>query len=250
MVYRTNYNYFSYATFVSYKYLVNTPELISVCSLIVDLNLTGKLVIVLGGGIEGTRKVKSLLGQNCRIMVVSNRLNKFLLDLAEEGKIDVMKTRLRDGTILDRFEEPFLVLACTNDRSLNREIVQKAKKIGAFAYAADDPAVSDLTYLAIINIADTVFVAISTKGKSPAMARIIRIKAERMLKRLIKQEDIEYIRLTDFARYAAKNTLKDSVARKNYLYKVIKDKKIKSLIKSKKFDDAKSTAMEILETWE
>lgn len=217
--------------------------------MIVDLNLAGKLAIVIGGGIEGTRKVKSLLGQNCKIIVVSNRLNKFLLDLAEKGKIDVVKTTLKDANILDRFEKPFLVLACTNNRALNREIVQKAKKLGAFAYAADDPAVSDITYLAIINIEDAVFVAISTKGKSPAMARMLRIKAERVLKRLITKEDAEYIKLANFARDAAKNTLKDSNSRKEYLYAVIKDKKIKRLIKSKKFDDAKNSAMEMLEAW-
>ena len=79
-------------------------------SLIVDLQLAGKLVIIVGGGTEGTRKVKSILGQNCKIVVVSNRLNKFLLDLVEEGKIDIIKTTLKDTTILDRFEKPFLIL--------------------------------------------------------------------------------------------------------------------------------------------
>ncbi|MFQ5940140.1 MAG: bifunctional precorrin-2 dehydrogenase/sirohydrochlorin ferrochelatase [Nitrososphaerales archaeon] len=217
--------------------------------MIVDLNLAGRLAIVIGGGTEGIRKVKSLLGQHCKIIVVSNRLNKFLLDLAARRKIDLIKSNLKDAMILDKFEKPFLVLACTNDRSLNRELVQKAKKIGAFAYAADDPTVSDLTYLAIINIDDMVFVAISTKGKSPAMARMLRIRAERVLKRLIKEEDLEYIKLANFARDAAKSALKDSNARKKYLYKVIKDKKIKSLIRSKKFDDAKGTAMELLEAW-
>ncbi len=218
--------------------------------LIVDLNIVGKLVIVIGGGIEGTRKVKSLLGQNCKIMVVSNRLNKFLLELANEGKIDIVKTTLKDADLIDKFEKPFLLLACTNDRSLNRELVNKAKKIGAFAYAADDPVVSDLTYLSIINIDDTVFVAISTKGKSPAMARILRIKAESTLRRLIRKEDVEYVKLANFARGAARGVLKDSNARKKYLYSVIKDKKINSLIKSKNFDDAKSTAIEILEKWQ
>ncbi|MEM3084052.1 MAG: bifunctional precorrin-2 dehydrogenase/sirohydrochlorin ferrochelatase [Nitrososphaerales archaeon] len=217
--------------------------------MIVDLNLAGKLVIVVGGGTEGTRKVKSLLGQECKIVVVSNRLNKFLLHLAKEGKVDIVKTKLKDASILDKFEKPFLVLACTDDRLLNRDLVRKAKGAGAFAYAVDDPSVSDITYLAIVNIGDTLFVAISTKGKSPAMARILRIKTERILKRLIKEEDVEYIKLANYARGAAKGMLKDSGERKKYLYTVIKDKKIKTLIKSKKFDDAKNKAMEILETW-
>ena len=84
--------------------------------MLIDLYLAGKLVIVIGGGTEGTRKVKSLLGQNCKIMVVTNRLNKFLRDQAKKGKIDVVKTTLKDATRLDRFEKPYLVLApgCDN----------------------------------------------------------------------------------------------------------------------------------------
>jgi len=220
-----------------------------VYSLIIDLNIAGKLVIVVGGGTEGTRKVKSLLGQNCKIIVVSNRLNKFLLGLAEEGKIDIVKTILKDASVLDRFEKPFLILAATNDRELNRKLVQKAKQIGAFAYAADDPSVSDFIHPAVINIDDTIFIAISTKGRSPAMARLLRIRVERVLKRLIKKEDVDYIKLASFARSAARNSLKDPDSRKKFLYTVIKDSKIKNFIKNKKFEDAKSAAMEILEGW-
>ncbi len=145
-------------------------------------------MIVIGGGTEGTRKVKSLLGQNCKIIVITNRLNKFLRDQAEKGKIDVVKTTLKDATRLDRFEKPFLVLACTNDRLLNRKLVKNAKMIGAFAYAVDDPKVSDFTSLAIANIHDIVFVGISTTGKSPLMSRIIRKRIDRSLKRYIQKE--------------------------------------------------------------
>ncbi len=216
---------------------------------IIDLNIAGKLVIVVGAGTEGTRKIKALLGQSCKIIVVSNRLNKFLLDLAKQGKVDIVKSTLRDGSVLDRFKKPFLVLACTNDRELNRKMVQRARQIGAFAYAADDPAASDFIHPAVINIGDTVFVTISTKGQSPAMARTLRIRAERVLKRLITKEDVEYVKLAGFARNAAMGSLKDPTSRKKYLYAVIKDSKIKNLIKSKKFEDAKSAAMEILEGW-
>jgi len=145
-------------------------------------------VIVIGGGTEGTRKVKSLLGQNCKILVVTNRLNKFLREQAEEGKIDVVKTTLKDSSKLDMFEKPYLVLACTNDRLLNMKLVQKAKNIGAVAYAVDDPEVSDFSSVAITNIHDMMFVGISTKGKSPLMARVFRKRIERALKRLIQKQ--------------------------------------------------------------
>jgi precorrin-2 dehydrogenase/sirohydrochlorin ferrochelatase len=220
-----------------------------VYDVIIDLNIAGKLVIVVGAGTEGTRKVKALLGQSCKIIVVSNRLNKFLLDLVKEGKIHIVKATLKNANVLDKFEKPFLVLACTNDRDLNRKMVQKARQIGAFAYAADDPTASDFIHPAVINIGDTVFVTISTKGQSPAMARTLRIRAERVLKRLITKEDVEYVKLAGFARNAAMGSLKNPASRKKYLYAVIKDGRIKNLIKNKKFEDAKSAAMEMLEAW-
>lgn len=217
--------------------------------MIIDLNVAGKLVIVVGGGTEGTRKVRSLLGQNCRIVVVSNRLNKFLRGLAREGRIEVIKTTLRDARVLDKFARPFLVLAATNNRELNRKLVLRTREIGAFAYAADDPAASDFIHPAVINIGDTVFVAISTKGSSPAMARTLRMKVERALKRTITKEDLEYVKLASFARKAAMTSLKNPASRKKYLYTLIRDAKIKNLIRNEKFEDAKSAAMAMLEGW-
>lgn len=217
--------------------------------MIIDLNVAGKQVIIVGGGTEGTRKVKSLLGQDCKITIISNRLNKYLKDQAKERKMELLKMTLTNANVLDRFRNPFLVLACTNSRELNRKLVQKAKALGAFAYAADDPAASDFIHPAVVNIDNTIFVTISTKGKSPAMARTLRIRVEKALKRLMTDMDVEYIKLASFARNAAMGTLKDTTSRKKYLYRIIKDKRIKSLMKSKKYEDAKSAAMEILEGW-
>ena len=63
--------------------------------MIVDLNVRGKHAIVVGGGTEGVRKVRGLLGQGCRITVISNRVNRFLTDQATRGKIELVKARLR-----------------------------------------------------------------------------------------------------------------------------------------------------------
>ncbi|MGE0243123.1 MAG: NAD(P)-dependent oxidoreductase, partial [Nitrososphaeraceae archaeon] len=68
--------------------------------MIVDLNLTGKHVIVIGGGVEGSRKVRGLLGQNCKITVVSERLNSYLEELSDEKKIEVIKMKIKDSSIL------------------------------------------------------------------------------------------------------------------------------------------------------
>lgn len=218
--------------------------------MIVDLNIKGKHAVVIGGGTEGIRKVRGLLGQDCKITVISNRTNHFLIDQAALGKIKLVKAKLRDANILDNYSDAFLVLAATNDRELNRKIIEKGRSIKAFVYAADDPAVSDFSYASIVNIEGIVQVAISTSGRSPLMARKIRIKAERVLRRIIKKADIENARLQEFARQAARPHIKTVGERKEFLYSVIKNREIQNLIKEDKIEDAKSATLELLQKWE
>jgi precorrin-2 dehydrogenase/sirohydrochlorin ferrochelatase len=218
--------------------------------LIVDLNVDGKYVIVIGGGTEGVRKVRGLLGQNCKITVISNRFNRYLLNLDKGGKIQLVKAKLKDAKILDDYKNPFLILAATNDKLLNRKLVDKGRQMGSFVYAADDPPYSDFSYASIINIEGIMQVAISTSGKSPIMARKVRIKAERILRRVIKRSDIENTKLQEFARIAAKPKIKTVDKRKEFLYSLIHDQQIQNLIKEDRFEDAKSTTLKLLEKWE
>ena len=63
-----------------------------VLELIVDLNVKGKHAVVIGGGTEGIRKVRGLLGQDCKITVISNRANRFLIEQAALGRIKLVRT--------------------------------------------------------------------------------------------------------------------------------------------------------------
>lgn len=218
--------------------------------MIVDLNLVDKHVMVIGGGTEGSRKIRGLLGQNCKITVISNRLNRYLRNLEKQGKIELVKTKLKDASILDNYKNQFLVLAATSDRSLNRKLVEKGRSMGSFVYAADDPQFSDFSYASVINIEGILQVAISTYGKSPIMARKLRIKLERILNRIIRKSDIENTKLQEFARLAAKNRLKTSEKRKQFLYSIIRDRNIQSLINENRVEDAKTATLELLNEWE
>lgn len=217
--------------------------------MIVDLNLAGKNVIVIGGGVEGVRKVKGLLGQNCKITVISERLNSYLEELSQQKKIEIVKMKIKNANVLDNYRDIFLVLAATDNKELNRKIVEKGRSMMSFVYAADDPPVSDFSYASIINIEGIMQVAISTFGKSPIMARKLRIKAERILRRTIKQSDIENTKLQEFARMAARPKIKTVIERKRFLYSIIRDKKIQKLINENKIDEAKVEAIERLNQW-
>ena len=227
-----------------------TVQTFGVYDLIVDLNLKGKRAVVIGGGTEGVRKVRGLLGQDCKVTVISNRVNSYLVEQAKLGKIELVKAKLKDAGILDDYPDVFLVLAATNDRNLNRQIVEKGRLMRAFVYAADDPPVSDFSYASIVNIEGVMQVAISTSGKSPIMARKVRIRAERVLRRIIRKSDIENAKLQEFARQAARPKIKTVGERKEFLYSLVKDERIQNLIKEDRIEDAKSATLELLHKWE
>lgn len=218
--------------------------------LIIDLNLYNKKAVIVGGGIEGGRKVRGLLGQNCCITVISDHFDPYLSDLANKGQIQIIKSKVDDSTILDGHNGSlFLLLACTDNRSLNRALVEKGRSMGAFVYSVDDPSYSDFSYASIINIEGVMQVAISTSGKSPIMARQVRIKAERVLKRVIKKTDIENTRLQEFARNAARAKIHSVEDRKKFLYSLVNDKYIQNLIRENRIEDAKSSTIELLQKW-
>jgi len=216
--------------------------------LIVDLHLKGNLVIVVGSGNEGMKKVASLLTQDCGIIVISNNSNAQIEKYEKQGKIKFKKIKLKDESFLSKYK-PYLVMATTNDKDLNRKIVQKARKMKSYAYASDDPEISDFAHPSVINIADTLQVAISTGGSSPAMARKIKIKTESFLKKNISSDEIYQIKLQKFARFEAKQVLSTQLDRKKFLYSIMNDKQVKGLLKEGKYKIAQVQVRKILREW-
>jgi precorrin-2 dehydrogenase/sirohydrochlorin ferrochelatase len=218
--------------------------------LIVDLNVNNKKAVVIGGGTEGIRKVHGLLDQECQITVITSRLNNELKKMSNDGKLRLIKKRIKDVSILNDFSDIFLILAATDDKELNKKLVEKGRSIGAFVYAADDPNISDFSYTSLVNVEGLIQVAISTSGKSPIMARKIRMKLERMVHKIINDSDISNIILQEYARKRAKQEIDTVKERKEFLYSLIKDKNIQYLLRSNKLEEAKMTALQMLKNWE
>lgn len=216
--------------------------------MIVDLHLRGDLVIIVGGGSEAIKKINALRTQDCRILVISDKINSQIKKLINEKKIKFKKKLLTNANFLTKYK-PYLVMATTDDKLLNRKIVKKAKAMNCLAYAADDPEVSDFAHPSVINLEDTVQIAISTGGRSPAMARKLKIQAEKIFKKIIKKEDLHQIKLQEVARKAVKNVIPDQKDRKKFLYSVLNDKKIKVLIKDDNLRKAEQRVITMLREW-
>jgi len=214
--------------------------------LIVDLKFDGKHVVIVGGGSESYRKTLNFLDAGSKILVVSRTFSTGIKKLHRMKRIDLLKTDIKDGeAFINRLSpKPDLLITVTNDHNLNVQLAKHAKLAGCMVYAVDNPSVSDFILPALAKVGE-VKIAISTNGKSPAMARVLRQRIERM----ITQEDLLQIKLQNYTRAILKQRILDQKARKKILYKILKDNHIKRLLKEGEFDEARGIAMKILESF-
>jgi precorrin-2 dehydrogenase/sirohydrochlorin ferrochelatase len=212
--------------------------------MLVDFKLNGKCVVVVGGGSEGYRKTMDFVDEGAKILVVSKTFSNEVAKLGEEGKVCLQKETVEDAeTFVNSFDpKPYLFVAVTDDPVLNAQLIKAARALGFLVYAPDNPAVSDLILPAVAKIGD-VKVAISTGGKSPAMARLLRQKIEKM----IKPQDLVQIQLQSQLREDLKKQVADQKTRKKLLYMVLEDATVKKLLEAGQLSQAQERAMEMVQ---
>jgi siroheme synthase-like protein len=133
----------------------------------VSLNLEGRRCIVVGGGPVAEKKVRDLLTAGARVVVISPQPTGGLAESAARGDIQLIPRAYRPGDL----EGAFLVI--TDDRALNHSVSEEAERRGIIVNAVDDPRHCSFIAPAVYRQGDLT-VAVSTAGKSPALAVRVR----------------------------------------------------------------------------
>ncbi len=217
--------------------------------MIIDLNLKGRQVVVAGGGREATKKVEAILSQDCEIFVHAENFSEEITRWQQEGRVRMKPGHLSGGEFLEDYDRLILVMAGTNDKALNRKIVEAAKQLRCYAYAVDDPEVSDFNHPSVMNFFDTVQVAISTGGKSPLMAKTLKEKIKPALENCIQQEDILKIELQSRLRKEAMNILRTPEDRKQFLTSIIANEEVNRLLEQDDLASAEKLALDLLKKY-
>ncbi len=142
----------------------------------VSLNVGGRKCVVVGGGEVALRKVKVLLEHGADVEVISPDLCPALNSLAEDEEISVEKRLFHLGDL----EGALITVAATDDNSINLEVAKEARGKGVLVNVVDDPDNSDFIVPSCLRRGD-ITVAVSTAGRSPALARKIRSRLEKDL---------------------------------------------------------------------
>ncbi len=216
--------------------------------MIVDLNLKGKKVIIIGGGKEAQKRINSILKQDCEIIIISDSVNVQINKLVKTKKIKLKKQKITNIKFISTLK-PDLIITTTNDEKINQKIINAAKKKKIIVYSSDNPEDSDFSNPAIIDFENIIQIAIFTGGKSPAMSKKIKSKSEKLFKKIITKEDISQIRIQKMARKIAKETIPTQDQRRECLCNIMNDDKIDQLIKDGQMKKAERRASTILRNW-
>ena len=217
-------------------------------SLIIDLHLNGKTVVVIGAGNEALKRVKLLELEDCKIIVIGEKPHPEIIKFSKQKKIKLEKAKFTSTQILKKLK-PFLVIASTTDSSLNKKIIDSAKKMKILAYASDSPDSSDISYLSLIDFKNTIKVGISTGGSSPIMGKKIKSKTEKFLQKNISKTDLELIKIQKFARSESQKFISTQIERKKFLYAIMNDKHVKELLKDGKYKRIQTVIKKMVKDW-
>ena len=136
--------------------------------------LEGKPCIVIGGGWETGQRVLNLAATGARVTLISRAAPAEVQPLVQEGRVRWEARDYQPGDLAGAF----LVIACPEDRSLNREIWAEAEARGIAVNAIDDSPHCNFIFPAVLRRGHIV-VAVSSSGKSPALAARIRDRIAR-----------------------------------------------------------------------
>jgi precorrin-2 dehydrogenase / sirohydrochlorin ferrochelatase len=135
----------------------------------INIDIRGKLAIIVGGGPVADRKCRTLLDAGAAVTIIAPRLSRGLRGLLEQGRIIHLPRDYRRGDLA----QAFLVFAATGDRTISAAVAEEAAEWRIPANIADMPERSDFTTPASVARGD-LLLTVSTGGKCPVLAKDIR----------------------------------------------------------------------------
>ena len=137
------------------------------------LKLSARPCLVLGAGTIAESKIAGLLEAGGRVRVVAPEATPKVRFWAQSNSIEWHQRSFQP----DDLTGMFLVVAATSSAELHQRIFEEATRRGVLCNIVDVPVLCDFYYPAVVQ-RGALQIAISTAGKSPALAQRLRKQLE------------------------------------------------------------------------
>ena len=169
-------------------------------------------VVIIGGGEVCARKAETMMRYGARVVIVSPEFTPEIEGWAKDGKLALRRKRYQSGDL----DGASIVIASTDDTRVNEQVAADARARKVPVNVVDVTPLCEFIVPAIID-KGSVTLAVSTGGKSPALARTLKEDLQRMV-------GPEYAEVNDVLgtlRDSAKRVLPTDVDRKRFFDGII-----------------------------
>ena len=140
------------------------------------INVRQKPCLVIGGGDIALRKINLLIKAQAKVDCLSPLFCEGITNLSQNGDVNLIQKRFESDDIKDYA----IIIASTDDSSVNALISKSAKKARIPVNVVDSPELSSFIMPSIVD-RSPVIIAVSSAGRAPVLARIIRAKLETVI---------------------------------------------------------------------
>src|SRR6059058_2840584 len=202
----------------------------------VFLDLHGRRAVVIGGGAVAEQKVHGLVGAGAHVTVVSTDVTPALGALARRNAIEHKRRPYRRGDL----KGAWLAIAATDDRGTNGAVWAEAEQLGVPLNAVDD--LEHCSFIApAVHREGDITVAVSTAGKSPALA----VRLRQRIARLVGRAEARLCELLGELRPGLAERVPDTPARTALWYRIV-DSDVIDFVRRGDIDGARGRIAELV----
>lgn len=194
------------------------------------LRLESKPCLVVGGGSVAERRIASLLEAKAKVKVVSPTITETIQQWAGEGRIEAVRRPYlpEDQTGM------YLVIAATDQSSVNDEVLELAQRNNRAVNMAERPELGDFIVPSVVRRGKLV-IAVSTLGASPSVAASVR----RQIEACFGEEYETYLDFLSDFRQRTQEQVQDTRTRQE-LYRSVLQENVLEKIKNGEFEEWKN----------
>ena len=140
------------------------------------INVRQNPCLVIGGGDIALRKINLLIKAQAKVDCLSPLFCEGINNLSQNGDVNLIQKSFESDDIKDYA----IIIASTDDSSVNALISKSAKKARIPVNVVDSPELSSFIMPSIVD-RSPVIIAVSSAGKAPVLSRMIRAKLETVI---------------------------------------------------------------------
>jgi len=199
----------------------------------INLNIDGRLCLVVGGGEVAARKAQGLLDAGAAVHVVSPEVCPEVQALP----VKILRRPFREADV----DSAAVVIAATNDPDVNTRVAAAAQLANVPVNVVDQPGLCSFFLPAVVRRGPLV-IGVSTSGASPALAKAVR----RKLDKEFGEEYDKFIELLGSFRRQVLASVPDPDQRKQIFEEMASEQAL-DLLRTKGIDAARDFMQRILD---